>query len=108
MTAYAAASTGGGRAAVPGAVLPGGERTIDRAGYLFVALFAAPFLVFNIGPVFFGTYVAFTEWSIIGTPRWVGFENFREAFSDEWVGVAFTNILLYGAIIVPGVTVLGP
>ena len=107
MTVYAAASTGGGRAAVPGAVLPGGERTIDRAGYLFVALFAAPFLVFNIGPVFFGTYVAFTEWSIIGTPRWVGFENFREAFSDEWVGVAFTNILLYGAIIVPGVTVLG-
>jgi len=57
--------------------------------------------------VLFGTYVAFTEWSIIGTPRFVGLDNFREAFADEWVGVAFRNILFYGLIIVPGVTVLG-
>ncbi len=82
-------------------------RKLDAVGYLFVAFFAIPFLVFNILPVFFGAYVAFTEWSIIGSPRWVGLENFREAFADEWVGVAFRNILLYGAIIVPGVTALG-
>ncbi len=82
-------------------------RKLDAVGYLFVAFFAIPFLVFNIMPVFFGAYVAFTEWSIIGSPRWVGLENFREAFADEWVGVAFRNILLYGAIIVPGVTALG-
>ena len=73
---------------------------------MFVATFAAPFLIFNVGPVLFGAYVAFTEWSIIGTPEWVGFENFAEAFDDEWVWVAFRNIFLYAAIIVPGVTVL--
>ena len=84
-----------------------GGRRIDRVGYLFVAFFAVPFLIFNIMPVFFGAYVAFTEWSIIGSPRFVGLDNFREAFADEWVGVAFRNILFYGAIIVPGVTVLG-
>ena len=94
------------RAAAAGAGRATG-RKIDRVGYVFVAFFAVPFLVFNIMPVFFGAYVAFTEWSIIGSPRWVGLENFREAFADEWVGVAFRNILLYGAIIVPGVAVLG-
>jgi multiple sugar transport system permease protein len=37
----------------------------------------------------------------------VGLDNFAAAFSDRWVGVAFRNVLFYGAIIVPGVTVLG-
>jgi multiple sugar transport system permease protein len=76
-------------------------------GYAFVAFFAVPFLVFNICPILFGAVVGFTEWGIIGRPEWVGLENFRAAFADEWVAVAFRNVLLYGLIIVPGVTVLG-
>ena len=86
----------------------GGEgQPLDWVGYLFVAFFAVPFLLFNIMPVIFGGYVAFTEWSIIGAPRWAGLENFQDAFSDEWVILAFKNVLLYGLIIVPGVTLLG-
>ena len=82
-------------------------RKVDGVGYLFVAFFAVPFLIFNIMPVLFGAYVAFTQWSIIGTPSWVGLDNFREAFGDEWARAAFWNILFYGLIIVPGVTVIG-
>ena len=62
--------------------------------------------MFNVAPVFFGAYVAFTEWSIIGTPEWIGLQNYQEAFADEWVWVAFRNVLFYALIIVPGVTVL--
>ena len=80
---------------------------VDWVGYVFVAFFALPFLLFNIAPVFFGGYIAFTEWSIIGTPEWVGLQNFRDAFSDTWVWVAFRNVAFYALIIVPGVTVLG-
>lgn len=79
----------------------------DWIAYVFVAFFTVPFFLFNILPVLFGGYVAFTEWSIIGSPEWVGLENFREAFSDEWVVNAFKNILFYGLIIVPGVSVCG-
>src|SRR5262245_10899000 len=79
----------------------------DRAGYVLVAFFTIPFFLFNILPVLFGFYVAFTRWSIVGSPKWVGFSNFTKAFHDQWVGVAFKNVFLYGAIIVPGVTVLG-
>ena len=84
----------------------GGGKT-DRVGYLFVAFFTVPFFLFNVLPVFFGLYVAFTQWSIVGRPRFIGLDNFTRAFSDPWVGVAFQNVLLYGLIIVPGVTVLG-
>src|SRR5262245_52805025 len=93
----------------PGHRLPGkahGEdRRIDAIGYVFVAFFTVPFFVFNILPVFFGIYVSFTRWSIVGSPHWIGLENFSHALHDQWVGVAFKNALLYGLLIVPGVTV---
>jgi multiple sugar transport system permease protein len=79
---------------------------VDWIGYVFVAFFGLPFLVFNICPILFGAVVGFTEWGIIGTPEWVGLANFRAAFADEWVAIAFRNTLLYGCIIVPGVVVL--
>jgi multiple sugar transport system permease protein len=81
-------------------------RPIDWIGYFFVGLFALPFFLFNILPVLFGGYVAFTRWGIVGRPKWIGFDNFTHAFADHWVWVAFENVLLYGAIIVPCVTVL--
>ncbi|WP_119269052.1 carbohydrate ABC transporter permease [Taklimakanibacter deserti] len=80
---------------------------VDKAGYLLVAFFGIPFFLFNIMPVLFGFYVAFTRWSIVGSPKWEGLANFTRAFRDQWVAVAFKNILFYGAIIVPCVTVLG-
>ncbi|WP_158554780.1 carbohydrate ABC transporter permease [Methylovirgula sp. 4M-Z18] len=83
------------------------DRRVDFVGYLFVAFFSVPFFLFNILPVFFGIYVGFTRWSIIGSPRWVGLDNFTQAFNDRWVWVGFENVLLYGLLIVPSVTVLG-
>jgi multiple sugar transport system permease protein len=79
----------------------------DWVGYVFVAFFTVPFLLFNIGPVFFGAFVAFTKWGIFGKPKWIGLENFIQAFNDEFVGIAFKNTLLYGFIIVPCVVVIG-
>ena len=83
------------------------RRDIDWAGYALVAFFALPFLIFNVGPVLFGIYVGFTEWGIIGAPTWIGLDNYRAAFADEWFRVAFINVFLYALIIVPGVTLLG-
>jgi len=90
------------------AVDMGPERApIDKAGYMLVAFFAVPFFLFNVLPVLFGVYVSFTRWSIVGQPRWEGLANYTRAFNDQWVGVAFKNVLLYGCLIVPSVTVLG-
>ncbi|MCY4462278.1 MAG: sugar ABC transporter permease [Albidovulum sp.] len=98
------AEDSGGRRRIP---VEGEKPPLDWIGYLFVAFFAVPFLLFNIAPVLFGAYVSMTEWSIIGQPKWVGFENYVDALDDEWVWVAFRNVILYALIIVPGVTVLG-
>lgn len=76
-------------------------------GYAFVACFTLPFLAFNILPILFGVYVGFTDWSIIGTPNWVGLENYRTALDDDWLRLAFVNVGLYALLIVPAVTGLG-
>src|SRR5215471_14460549 len=82
------------------------ERT-DWIGYLFVAFFTLPFLIFNIGPILFGAYLSFTKWGIFGRPKWVGLQNFRDAFADEFTIIAFKNTILYGVVIVPCVTAIG-
>ncbi len=83
------------------------KRRLDWSGYIFVGFFTVPFLAFNVLPILFGIYVAFTDWSIIGSPDWVGWKNFSAAAQDKWLHEAFLNTLLYALIIVPGVTVLG-
>jgi len=80
---------------------------VDWIGYVFVAFFTIPFLLFNIAPIFFGAYVGFTKWGIFGKPKWVGLQNFTDAFKDEFVAIAFKNTILYGLIIVPCVVVIG-
>jgi multiple sugar transport system permease protein len=96
-----------GARAGPGGVGFVGRSRIDWIGYVFVLFFAVPFLLFNILPVLFGAYVGFTDWSIVGAPNWVGLANYRAAFADPWLRLAFVNVLLYALIVVPGVVVLG-
>ena len=83
------------------------QEPIEWAGYVFVAFFGVSFLLFNVGPIVFGLFISFTEWNIIGAPHLVGLENYVDAFADPWVLKAFTNVLFYGIIIVPGVVILG-
>lgn len=83
------------------------EDRTDWVGYVFVAFFTVPFLLFNIAPIFFGAYVGFTKWGIFGKPKWVGLQNFLGAFKDEFVAIAFKNTVLYGLVIVPCVVIIG-
>src|SRR4051794_6663579 len=71
-----------------------GER-IDWVAYAFVALFTIPFLLFNILPILFGIYLSFTKWGVFGAPKFIGLKNYYDAFHDEFVRIAFRNVLLY-------------
>ncbi len=80
---------------------------VDWAAYAFVAVFTAPFLVFNIAPILFAAYLSFMKWGIFGPPRYVGLDNYQKALDNDQILISFQNILLYGLTIVPGVLVLG-
>ncbi len=80
---------------------------VDWAAYAFVAVFSAPFLLFNIAPILFTAYLSFMKWGIFGPPKYVGVDNYRKALENDQILISFQNILLYGLTIVPGVLVLG-
>lgn len=82
-------------------------RPVDWPAYFFVALFTIPFLVFNIAPILFSAYLSLMQWGIFGPPEFVGFGNYANALADEYVLIAFKNIIFYGLMIVPGVVCLG-
>ena len=58
-------------------------------------LFMAPILILNVvvilGPSIGSAFFAFTEWSGLGTPKWVGLANFQRMLTDRVYRIAFTN-----------------
>ena len=80
-----------------------GER-IDWSAYAFVLPFFVPFVVVTIGAALFGVYVSFTDWGIIGAPRWIGLQNYTKAIADPWVWKTWSNTLRYGLLVVPATT----
>jgi multiple sugar transport system permease protein len=85
----------------------GRPRRTDWAAYPFVALFTIPFLLFNVLPIGFTFYLSFMRWDIFGTPKFVGFRNYANALSDEYMTIAFQNLIVYVGVIVPAIVVIG-
>jgi multiple sugar transport system permease protein len=82
------------------------RRTGLLSGYAFMLPFMIPFILFNLVPLVFGVIVAFTNWSIIGAPKFVGLANFKQALTDPLVLQSFVTTFKYVAVVVPVVTVL--
>src|SRR5205809_955455 len=84
---------------------PTGRRRSDRrAGYLpylvpgivlFIAVIAVP-LAMNIG-------ISLTRWQGVGTPRWVGLDQYRKLFADEtfWTSSRNNLALIVAMAIIP-------
>ncbi len=53
-------------------------------GYIWISPWVIGFLVFSLGPIIASLYLSFTEYSIGGTPKWIGFANYETAlFNDK-------------------------
>ena len=63
----------------------------NRWGYAFVAPFAIVFAIFNIYPVLRTLYLSFTDLKVVGTPKWIWFENYVRVFTDKFFWRALGN-----------------
>ncbi|MGY5764288.1 carbohydrate ABC transporter permease [Brachybacterium sp. DNPG3] len=65
----------------------GPRRPIRKGGLLKAIPYIAPhfivFAVFGAIPIVFGIYLAFTRWNLMGTPEFIGLENFRLIFDPD-------------------------
>ena len=64
------------------------------------------FLCFMIIPIFFTLYISLTNWSIIGTPRFIGIKNYIYMFQNSTFWISLLNNLYFTAVTVPVTIVL--
>jgi putative chitobiose transport system permease protein len=76
---------------------------------LFAYFMLAPgiilLLIFTFYPIFYGLPLAFTNYSVIGETKWIGWANFERAFADASFLLSLKNSLLY-IIVVPFIQIL--
>ncbi|MEV4567537.1 sugar ABC transporter permease [Nonomuraea sp. NPDC049419] len=71
----------------------GTRRTL--APYAFISPFYVLYTLFLIVPIGVGAYLSLTEWAGLGTPLWVGLDNYARLFGDESFLTAVVNTVLY-------------
>ncbi|MEU4562587.1 sugar ABC transporter permease [Actinoplanes sp. NPDC023936] len=81
------------------------QRNRGYAIYLIPGVIAS--LAVIVVPLVMTVYVSFTKWTGVGSPRWVGFDNYTRLFSDTlfWQSFGHIALLILAMAVVP--TLLG-
>ena len=53
------------------------------AGYLYILPWILGFLFFTLGPMLTSLYLSFHHYSVLGSPRWAGLENYATALGGK-------------------------
>lgn len=59
------------------------QRREAMEGYLWIMPWVIGFIVFSLGPIIASLYLSFTKYKIGGTPEWIGWANYQEAFFKD-------------------------
>jgi multiple sugar transport system permease protein len=74
----------------------------SAAGYLFLTPWLVGFFGLTLGPALVSLYLSFTDFDLLGTPRWIGAANYvRIATHDAKFVSAMHVTFLYVALAVP-------
>ena len=75
--------------------------------YLFLAPNLILFLTFMFIPIGYAFYISLTQWSLIGSPHWVGLANFVRLLGEREFWISMWNTLYYTVTTVPASMFLG-
>ena len=64
-------------------------------------------LLFYLWPMIRGLQISFTDWDMISTPHWVGFDNYRKLIGDHHFGHALVVTAIYVVVNISTQTALG-
>jgi multiple sugar transport system permease protein len=76
-------------------------------GMLFLLPAMLLLAVFFLWPLLRTVYISFFNYQILGTPTFIGVQNYVNAFSDSDFGQAVLFTLLYTAIMTPALLIVG-
>ncbi|WP_369069796.1 carbohydrate ABC transporter permease [Kineococcus terrestris] len=86
----------------------GGEQRPQRSAWLFIAPFAAVYLLFLIGPAAYMLIASFTDTSLVqgGLGAWAGLANYQEMLTSSLFWSAMWHTLQFTLYTVPPLVVL--
>jgi multiple sugar transport system permease protein len=76
-------------------------RRLQATPYLFIAPNLVLFTAFSFLPLLYAVYISFHEWTLIGTPDYIGAANYLRLMRDPQFWRALANTLVYAAGTVP-------
>lgn len=65
----------------------------EAIAYAFISPWLIGFLCFIIGPMIASLYLSFTNYDLLSSPKWVGFDNYITMFTDDprfWTSLKVT------------------
>ncbi|HLI76020.1 MAG TPA: sugar ABC transporter permease [Acidobacteriaceae bacterium] len=77
------------------------------AAYLCLLPWLIGLLVFTAYPLVASLYYAFTDYSILSSPKWAGLQNFRQMFKDPLFFTSLRVTAEYCGVVVPGTVIIG-
>ncbi|GAA4041983.1 carbohydrate ABC transporter permease [Nonomuraea soli] len=72
-------------------------RRESRRFLLFALPWVIGFVFFSGGPIIASIAISFTQWDLLGTPRWIGLDNYDKLLGDDVFWTALDNTLYFGA-----------
>ena len=82
------------------------ERRQVLIGMAYIAPSFILMMIFNVIPIFVSLFLAFCKYNMVGTPTWIGLENFQKLFANKALREAMINTLRYVLMTVPVQTIL--
>lgn len=74
--------------------------------FLFLAPYLIIFVVFRLVPSFASIFISFTKWSMVGSPEFVGLQNYWALFKDASFFKTLTNNMTFLLVILPSLIIL--
>ena len=76
-----------------------GRATARRRNLGWALLFLAPwilgFTIFTAWPLVYSAYLSLTDYDVINSPNFIGFDNYAQLFSDPKIGQSLANTVVF-------------
>ncbi|WP_199613890.1 carbohydrate ABC transporter permease [Paenibacillus alkalitolerans] len=73
----------------------------NLSGYLFISPFLVGFFWLTIFPIGMSLYLSFTKFDLLGSPRWIGLDNYVRMFTEDdkfWQSLKVTFLYAFTAV----------
>ncbi len=71
------------------------KRQRIMAGYISISPAILGVIIFTLAPLVYSLYLSFTNWTVLAPKKWIGLENYRKVFMEDYFFVKSLKVTAY-------------